>query len=165
MSETSLERDQRLLTESTTEVPVPESPAATIRQVRKRRSTPRKSNAIAARLATVEKAIEPSTADATSVSEADTSTAAIYRRVLSVAQRAWQWLQTRRQWQLASRRLLLCETVSLGEKRFLAIVKVDGQQFLVGGAAASVSMLAQLNGPGEFAGILRQRHKTGRPTQ
>lgn len=46
----------------------------------------------------------------------------------------------------ASKRLTVRETVSLGEKRFVAIVQVDGQQFLLGGAPNSVAMLAQLSG-------------------
>lgn len=69
----------------------------------------------------------------------------------------WRWLQVRRKWQLSSKRLLLCESVSLGEKRFLAIVKVDDRQFLVGGAAGNVSMLAKLDGKPEFAALLKQR--------
>jgi flagellar biogenesis protein FliO len=46
----------------------------------------------------------------------------------------------------ATKRLTVQETVSLGEKRFVAIVQVDGQQFLLGGAPNSVAMLAQLTG-------------------
>jgi hypothetical protein len=45
-----------------------------------------------------------------------------------------------------NKRLQVQESVSLGEKRFVAIVQVDGQQFLLGGAPNSVSLLAQLNG-------------------
>jgi len=43
-----------------------------------------------------------------------------------------------------SRRIRLCETLSLGERRFLALVRVDQQQFLIGGAGNSVALLAQL---------------------
>ena len=38
----------------------------------------------------------------------------------------------------------LCETLSLGEKRFLAVVLVEQQKFLVGGAGNSVNLLAKL---------------------
>ena len=38
----------------------------------------------------------------------------------------------------------LCETLSLGEKRFLAVVLVEQQKFLVGGAGNSVALLAKL---------------------
>jgi hypothetical protein len=80
-----------------------------------------------------------------------------------LAERAWTWMRAQREWQLRSKRMTLCETVSLGEKRFLAIVKVDGEQFLVGGAAGSVSLLTQLNARGRFEAVLRQRnHRPGK---
>jgi flagellar biogenesis protein FliO len=43
--------------------------------------------------------------------------------------------------------LRLCETLSLGDKRFLAVVLVDQQKFLVGGAGNSVALLAKLPSP------------------
>jgi len=43
------------------------------------------------------------------------------------------------------RRLRLCETLSLGERRFLAIVECENQRFLVGGTAASVALLSTLS--------------------
>ena len=45
------------------------------------------------------------------------------------------------------RSLQLCETLSLGEKRFIAVVQVGTQQFLVGGAGNSVSLLTDLPSP------------------
>lgn len=45
----------------------------------------------------------------------------------------------------ANKRLHVRETVSLGDKRFVAIVQVDGQEFLLGGSQNSVGMLAQLS--------------------
>lgn len=44
----------------------------------------------------------------------------------------------------ASRRLSVTETVSLGEKRFVSILCVDGEQFLVGGSSSNVVLLAKL---------------------
>lgn len=38
----------------------------------------------------------------------------------------------------------LCETLALGDRRFLALVRVEGQRFLVGAAGNSVSLLARL---------------------
>jgi len=38
----------------------------------------------------------------------------------------------------------LCETLSLGERRFLAVVRVDDEQFLIGGAGNSISLLTRL---------------------
>jgi hypothetical protein len=44
----------------------------------------------------------------------------------------------------ATKRLSLSQVVSLGEKRFVAIVKVEDREFLVGGSASSLSLLAPL---------------------
>jgi hypothetical protein len=41
--------------------------------------------------------------------------------------------------------LRLAETVSLGEKRFVAIIQVEGRKFLIGGGTAGVSLLTQLD--------------------
>lgn len=43
------------------------------------------------------------------------------------------------------RAMQLCETLSLGDRRFLALVRVGEQKFLVGAAGSSISMLAQLS--------------------
>jgi hypothetical protein len=73
--------------------------------------------------------------------------------------RPWVWLThctfaqciqrlIRRLFQRNSRRrkLELQEIQQLGEKRFLAIVRIGKQKFLIGGAAASVSLLAEIHG-------------------
>jgi hypothetical protein len=56
---------------------------------------------------------------------------------------ALAWIATLRPTR-TPRRLRLCETVSLGEKRFAAVVEFEDRRFLVGGAATSVSLLAEL---------------------
>ena len=38
----------------------------------------------------------------------------------------------------------MAATVSLGEKRFVAVIQIDGLQFLIGGGASNVALLAQL---------------------
>jgi flagellar biogenesis protein FliO len=43
------------------------------------------------------------------------------------------------------RRLRVCETLSLGEKRFVAVLRVDDREYLIGGSSASVSLLAALS--------------------
>jgi flagellar biogenesis protein FliO len=43
-----------------------------------------------------------------------------------------------------TRRLRLCETLSLGERRFVAVVEFERARFLVGGTSASLVLLAQL---------------------
>lgn len=45
------------------------------------------------------------------------------------------------------RRLRVRETVSLGDKRFVSILEVDGRCFLIGGGAGSVSLLSTLQDP------------------
>jgi len=69
---------------------------------------------------------------------------------------AWKWAQT-----FGSRhprkRLRVCETVALGEKRFVAVIEVDGEQFLVGGGSSSVATLARLEPTREFSEVLKRR--------
>jgi flagellar biogenesis protein FliO len=48
--------------------------------------------------------------------------------------------------QRRERRLRLCESVSLGEKRIVAIVQVDDQRFLIAATSQNISLL-QLLGP------------------
>ena len=43
-----------------------------------------------------------------------------------------------------TKRLRVSETISLGEKRFVAIVSVEGREFLIGGGASGMSLLAPL---------------------
>jgi hypothetical protein len=45
------------------------------------------------------------------------------------------------------KRLRVTEMVPLGEKRFLAVVSVEGREFLIGGGASGVSVVTQLQGP------------------
>ncbi len=47
----------------------------------------------------------------------------------------------------SARRLRLSETLSLGEKRFLAVVQFQQQEFLVGGTGSSIALLARLDAP------------------
>jgi hypothetical protein len=68
----------------------------------------------------------------------------------------WKWLRRHSKGLLArqaSRRLRMVETLSLSEKRFVSIVEVDGEQFLLGGSASSVVLLAKLEG-----GAKEQKH-------
>ena len=59
---------------------------------------------------------------------------------------AWRSFRAQQISRSNSKRLHVAETISLGEKRFVAVIKVDGREFLVGGGSSSVSLLAQLNG-------------------
>jgi flagellar biogenesis protein FliO len=48
----------------------------------------------------------------------------------------------------------LCETLPLGDRRYLALVEVDGHRFLVGAAGNSLSLLARLSLPAEVPEVL-----------
>jgi flagellar biogenesis protein FliO len=48
------------------------------------------------------------------------------------------------------------ENVPLGEKRFVALVTVDGREFLIGGGPSGVSLLSQLE-PGNQSPIVDKR--------
>jgi Flagellar biosynthesis protein, FliO len=62
--------------------------------------------------------------------------------------RAMSWINRRTL--SNTRQLRVAETVSLGEKRFVAVVHVEGRKFLIGGGASAVSLLTQL---GEESGV------------
>jgi flagellar biogenesis protein FliO len=55
-----------------------------------------------------------------------------------------------------SKRLHVSATASLGEKRFVAVIQVDGREFLVGGGSANVALLAQLDAQKSFNGMLTE---------
>ncbi|MGA8153918.1 MAG: flagellar biosynthetic protein FliO [Terriglobales bacterium] len=80
---------------------------------------------------------------------------------LQVLAKGWIWLQQHLKKQQAKKRLRVCESVSLGEKRFIAVVQVDGEQFLVGGSSSSVSTLAHLEQPREFSDVFRRYGPSG----
>lgn len=66
--------------------------------------------------------------------------------------RAWAWLHTKYA-QSATKRLRVVETVTLGEKRFVSIVSVEGREFLIGGGTSGVALLAALGSAQELASI------------
>lgn len=66
--------------------------------------------------------------------------------------RAWAWLKTKRVLR-AEKQLRLSETLSLGEKRFVAILNVEGRKYLIGGGSNGVSLLTQLSGDANPAGL------------
>jgi hypothetical protein len=71
--------------------------------------------------------------------------------------RAGRWMMGQLGSRRTRKRLRVCETVSLGEKRFVAVIEVDGEQFLVGGASSSVATLARLQHAQDFSEVLKQR--------
>ena len=58
-----------------------------------------------------------------------------------------------RTWMLRMRRpvrqLRMCESLSLGEKRLVAVLQFEGQRYLVGATGASITLLSKLPDPAE----------------
>ncbi len=69
---------------------------------------------------------------------------------------ALKWILQRAKAQQARKNLRVCETVSLGEKRFVAVVQVDEERFLIGGSSSAVSLLTRLQETKTFAAALDQ---------
>ena len=66
------------------------------------------------------------------------------RPQFGVVGRIWSWLHAKYA-SSATKRLRVAEMVPLGEKRFLAVVSVEGREFLIGGGASGVSVVTQLD--------------------
>jgi flagellar biogenesis protein FliO len=65
-----------------------------------------------------------------------------------------KWITHRVKVRQAHKSLRVCENVSLGEKRFVAVVQVNDERFLIGGSAGSVSLLSRLQEAKTFAAAL-----------
>jgi flagellar biogenesis protein FliO len=70
---------------------------------------------------------------------------------------AWEWIRARQGARCHTKRLEVATSVSLGEKRFVAVIQIDGKQFLVGGGATNVALLAQLNSNETFSNLLNDK--------
>ena len=71
--------------------------------------------------------------------------------------RWWTHLWQALPWvQRAPRQLRLCESLSLGGNRMVAVIQYEGQKFMVGGSAHSVSLLARLGSTADFAELLTE---------
>ncbi len=71
-------------------------------------------------------------------------------RVPGLMARIWSAL-TGNRFRRAEKQLRLRETVALGEKRFVAVLEVEGRKFLIGGGSTGVSLLTAL-GPAQGFG-------------
>ncbi len=67
------------------------------------------------------------------------------RTIVGYLVTGWKWLERKRALQFGVRRLRVTETVALGEKRFVSILKVDGSEILIGSSAGGISLLAVLD--------------------
>jgi flagellar biogenesis protein FliO len=70
--------------------------------------------------------------------------------------RLWRWMRARHVERSSDRRLRVAETVSLGEKRFVAVVQVDGRHFLLAGGPTNIALLAQLDTNEPFEDVLKK---------
>jgi flagellar biogenesis protein FliO len=85
---------------------------------------------------------------------------AVWSRILLL--HTWsilKWMMLRAKAQQTRKNLRICETVSLGEKRFVAVVQVDDERFLIGGSSSAVSLLTRLQETKAFAAALEQSGK------
>ena len=64
------------------------------------------------------------------------------RRVIALWERVLRFSQR------PPRRLRLCESLPLGERRFVAVVEFDQSRFLVGGTSSSLVLLSRLQNAG-----------------
>ncbi len=72
----------------------------------------------------------------------------------AISGRIREWMQRwlGRVWQpRRPRELRLCESLSLGERRFVAVIQFRDHRFLLGGTNSNIALLAQLpmENPGE----------------
>ncbi|MGP8258713.1 MAG: flagellar biosynthetic protein FliO [Acidobacteriaceae bacterium] len=67
----------------------------------------------------------------------------LQRPAPGMLRRAWSWLHGKYAL-TGAKRLRVAESVSLGEKRFVALIRVEDCEFLIGGGASGVSLLTQL---------------------
>jgi len=66
------------------------------------------------------------------------------------------WIRDRRNKVFQSNKLRITDTISLGDKRFVSVVHVDGQRFLIGGSSSTVALLTPLEAPANtFSDALR----------
>lgn len=59
----------------------------------------------------------------------------------------WDWRRWLRARPRRERRLRLVETLPLGERRFVAVVSLDGREYLVGGTPSSLALLSEIEDP------------------
>ncbi len=71
----------------------------------------------------------------------------------ALVHRAWTTAMARR----SERRLRLCEMLSLGEKRFIAVVECDRRRFLLAGTPQNIALLERLQEDADdYASVGRQ---------
>ncbi len=84
---------------------------------------------------------------------------------VGVITRTWKWLRQQHVTRTSSPRLKLEHSISLGQKRFAALIEVQGVRFLVGGGASNVSLLAKLENDELFETVLDRASSGSRSRQ
>jgi flagellar biogenesis protein FliO len=74
----------------------------------------------------------------------------------SLLSRTWAWIQSQSKMRSPSKRMHLIETLSLGDKRFIAVIEVDKLQFLIASSPTAITLLATIPPPETFSDILTQ---------
>ena len=87
---------------------------------------------------------------------ADLAPLRTFQNTAGLLTRGLNWIKSRQSARSSDRRLQVAACVWLGDKRFVAVIQVDGLQFLVGGGATNVALLAQLNGKESFGDLLKE---------
>lgn len=78
------------------------------------------------------------------------------RNTTGLLSKLWLWLMEKQRAHSQSKTLKLEETLSLGQKRFVAVIQVNGERYLVGGGATDVALLAKLDKKESFGDYLKE---------
>jgi hypothetical protein len=73
-----------------------------------------------------------------------------------------KWFRARRVQSAQASKLRVSETIQLGDKRFVSVIHVDGQRFLIGGSSSSVALLTQLDSSESTFGETLRRARSPR---
>jgi len=87
---------------------------------------------------------------------AEVASLKLLQSAVGLLTRGLNWIRARQAARNSTRRLQVAASVSLGDKRFVAVIQVDGLQFLVGGGATNVALLAQLSEKESFGNLLKE---------
>lgn len=91
----------------------------------------------------------------TTTSAATIRTKQILQNLLLLLSHCWKRVKQLQNSRATRRSLRLEETVALGQKRFVAVIKVDGQRFLIG-VGSEISLLASFQPEPPFAQVLQE---------
>ena len=88
---------------------------------------------------------------------ADCESSTTLQNAIGLLSRAWIWIRARQVSRSSTRRLHVAASVSLGEKRFVAVIQVDGLEYLIGGGASNVALLAKFGTKDSVGEVLCER--------